>query len=116
LSELQHSPVERSYPAFLVHYHDHQGRVVHDVLYQGFRALSLYGLQHGVPQLGELGQGLAALLDVEIRPVVKGGNGHVLPSPAGEKHEWNVAMLGPYAFQQIDPVHSRHLIVGHDGV
>ncbi len=67
-------------------------------------------------QLGELGTGVAPLLQVEVRPVVDRLDDDLLAPTSGEEDERDFHPPLPNGLEKLDPVHLRHLVVGDDRV
>ena len=59
---------------------------------------------------------VGAFLDIEISPVVQGLHNYFFPAFAGKEDERQVAVTVPDLFQELDPVHARHLVVGEDRI
>ncbi|OPY38552.1 MAG: hypothetical protein A4E40_01263 [Methanoregulaceae archaeon PtaU1.Bin059] len=86
------------------------------LLQRDFRLLSPDSLPHLVREFGKLRLRIAAFLEIEVCSVVDSGDHDLFAASAGEEDERDVAEPQADCFQELDPVHARHLVIGDDGI
>jgi hypothetical protein len=69
-----------------------------------------------VNQFGELDIGFVLLLKVKVNAVVESFEDHLLAAHPGEEDERDGGILRLHDLQELDPVHGRHIIIGHNDI